>query len=62
MVKEDEEAEYLQEVLSTTGHRMLGYPFFIQVDPREEEQYRVYDTLLFQMDSEIDDKGNDYIL
>ncbi len=40
------------------GHKMLGYPYFTQTDPREyEEKYRVYDTLLFQMDSDY--KGQD---
>lgn len=40
------------------GHKMLGYPYFTQTDPREyEEKYRIYDTLLFQMDSDY--KGQD---
>lgn len=30
-------------------HKMGGYPFFTQTDPRNDE---IYDTLLFQLDSE----------
>ena len=45
-----------------SGHWIFGYPFFTQTDPREyEERYRYYDTLLFQMDSEMVN-GKDYIL
>jgi len=36
------------------NHKMLGYPFFTQTDPRESEKLRIYDTLLFQLDSEGD--------
>lgn len=46
------------------GHRMLGYPYFTQTDPREyQEEYRVYDTLLFQMDTESrSEEGWDYVV
>ena len=33
-------------------HKMLGYAFFTQEDPRYEKKYENYDTLLFQLDSE----------
>lgn len=47
---------------SNSGHRLLGYPFFTQSDPRTyEEKYRYYDTLLFQMDSDYINK-EDYVL
>lgn len=50
------------EELSNMGHWLLGYPSFTQTDPREyEEKYRIYDTLLFQMDSDNIDK-KDYVL
>ncbi len=35
-------------------HKMLGYSYFIQEDPREDEKYDDYDTLLLQIDSEGD--------
>ena len=34
------------------AHKMDGYPFFTQCDPRTEESAR-YDTLLFQLDTEF---------
>lgn len=33
-------------------HKMGGYPFFTQEDPRDEETVTDYDTLLFQLDSD----------
>lgn len=44
---------YLDEQCSTNGHRLLGYPYFTQCDPRPANS--PYDTLLFQMDSDIVD-------
>lgn len=41
--------EYLFDQFYTTGHRMLGYPYFTQYDPREPDS--PYDTLLLQIDS-----------
>ncbi len=41
------------------GHWMLGYPYFVQYDPRESTKY--YDTLLLQIDSEMVDK-EDYVM
>ena len=41
----------------TTGHRMDGYPFYTQNDPRSEDiDYQEFDTLLFQLDSEMRDR------
>lgn len=38
---------------STYGHRMFGYPSFRQWDPRSVKDADYYDTLLFQLDSDI---------
>ena len=46
--------DYLYDQLSAAGHRLLGYPFFTQYDPREPEG--PYDTLLFQLDSDMIDR------
>lgn len=57
--------EYLDEELNNPGHWMLGYPYFIQCDPRSDFERNAYQKdynfQLFQMDS---DYGNDtdYIL
>lgn len=56
-----EDYQYLYDNLDCTGHRVLGYPFFTQTDPRENmdmETARYYDTLLFQMDSEMADESD----
>ena len=51
---------YLDEIdrdfyrkFSSCGHKLLGYPFFTQSDPRYR-QYEKYDTLLLQIDSDGD--------
>ena len=46
--------DYFYDQLSTAGHRLLGYPFFTQYDPREPDS--PYDTLLFQLDSDMIDR------
>lgn len=39
--------------IPSEGHKIFGYPFFTQTDPRDyNEDFQYYDTLLFQMDSE----------
>lgn len=44
---------YLEKDVPNCNHKMFGYPFFTQSDPREdEESNEKYDTLLFQLDSE----------
>lgn len=53
----DEEADYINEAFYICGHRILGYPFFTQWDPRNEEcmyNDNKYDTLLLQIDSSGD--------
>ena len=52
--------DYLYDQLSAAGHRLLGYPFFTQYDPREPEG--PYDTLLFQLDSDMADDRHDLVL
>lgn len=47
---DNEDCDYFYDQLSAAGHRLLGYPFFTQYDPREPEG--PYDTLLFQLDSD----------
>lgn len=60
---EEDEWDIINEELCADGHRLLGYPYFTQSDPREEPKYeQYYDTLLFQMDTEMTDDGFDYIL
>ena len=44
------------------GHRIGGYPCFEQADPREDEAYRKYDTLLLQLVSHDDAQGSPLIL
>lgn len=59
----DEIFSKLIDELSDEGHRMGGYPFFTQSDPREyNEEYKDYNTLLLQIDSETGDDGEDWIL
>lgn len=47
---DDGEYDYLADQLGTEGHHLLGYPYFTQQDPRDG----LYQTLLFQMDSDDD--------
>ena len=59
----DDDYEKLAEDVTATGHRMLGYPFFTQTDPREyNEDYKYYDTLLFQLDSDYENDEDDSVL
>ena len=57
----DNDRDYLYEVCSNDGHWILGYPYFTQSDPRECRDDNYYDTLLFQMDSDMID-SRDYVL
>ena len=42
---------------NAAGHQLDGYPFFTQADPRSEDnEYEEFDTLLFQLDSEMRDR------
>ena len=49
---------HLDRELSYYGHNMLGYPFFVQFDPRKSAKY--YDTVLLQIHSEMTD-DEDYM-
>ena len=51
---ESDEEELINDTFYICGHKMLGYPFFTQWDPRgDDEMYKnkKYDTLLLQIDS-----------
>ncbi|MDE6664962.1 MAG: DUF1963 domain-containing protein [Ruminococcus sp.] len=37
-----------------SGHKVGGYPYFTQFEPRKDEQKKKYDFLLFQLDSDSD--------
>ena len=46
-----EEYDYLYDKLSSAGNKLLGYPYFVQYEPRNtKEEKEHYDTLLFQSD------------
>ena len=54
-VLNDEEIEKLEEEFEkddSLNHKMLGYSYFTQEDPRYDKKYANYDTLLLQIDSE----------
>lgn len=57
-VLKDKEIDKLEESLppdsTTSRHKMLGYAFFTQEDPRYQKKYKDYDTLLLQLDSDGD--------
>ncbi|MEE1304106.1 MAG: DUF1963 domain-containing protein [Agathobacter sp.] len=57
----EEDRDYLYDECNIQGHWILGYPFFTQYDPREGREDSYYNTLLFQMDSEMIDH-EDYVL
>lgn len=50
----EKEADNLREELESKdlNHKMLGYSYFTQEDPRYNKKYDDYDTLLLQIDSE----------
>lgn len=45
-----EEHYYLMDSFDSSGHKIFGYPFFTQYDPREKDDK--YDTLLLQIDTD----------
>lgn len=48
--------EVYNDAFISGGHKVGGYPFFTQTDPREDEKsYRGNDILLLQVDSDFDD-------
>ena len=46
----------MPEEKTLSGNRVLGYPYFTQYDIRSYEQYRDYDILLLQLDSDMDNQ------
>jgi uncharacterized protein YwqG len=46
----DDDSDYVMDFFEGSGHKMLGYPYFTQEDPRDNGEK---DVLLFQMDSEM---------
>ena len=50
----DDERDRLDQGLenNSSNHKMLGYSFFTQEDPRYDKKYRDYEILLLQIDSE----------
>lgn len=60
--EDSKDYDYMEEELSGLGHKILGYPGFIQSDPREDDEaLQWYDTLLLQIDSDMEN-GEDYVL
>lgn len=57
--------DLLYDEIKTSGHWMLGYPFFTQSDPRydygDNTPKKEYTVQLFQMDSDYED-GEDYVM
>lgn len=49
---EDDEGWELWNNLS--GHKVGGYPYYTQFEPRNDEQKKEYDFLLFQLDSDCE--------
>lgn len=47
------EEVYNQEAAKNEGHWVMGYPYFTQSDPRGYQNLKVYDIMLFQMDSDF---------
>ncbi|MDD4476244.1 MAG: DUF1963 domain-containing protein [Eubacteriales bacterium] len=46
-------ADVIIEKNTSVGSRISGYPYFTQADPRgENDEYKKYDTLLLQLDSQ----------
>lgn len=56
-IDEDEVYESYSEAFASTGHRLGGYPFFTQSDPRGYKENIQDYILLFQLDT--DDAEND---
>ena len=51
----DEERKIFEKKLkkkNSLNHKMLGYSYFTQEDPRYDKKYADYDTLLLQIDTE----------
>ncbi len=58
----EEGRDALFDELEPSGHWMLGYPYFTQYDPREQNDgAKQYPVQLFQMDSDYGENG-DFIM
>jgi uncharacterized protein YwqG len=55
---EDDIYELLDEY-NSGGHKIGGYPFFTQEDPRDYKNLNEFDTVLLQIDSEFDEIDTD---
>jgi len=45
--------ELYDDLCEDQGHKIGGYPFFTQTDPREwQEKYKQHDVLLLQIDTD----------
>ena len=53
-VLDNDEREQLEEEFESddSNHKMLGFSYFTQEDPRYDKKYADYDTLLLQIDSQ----------
>ncbi len=49
---DDDESEEDEDWTVNAGHKVGGYPFYTQFEPRKDEQKKEYDFLLFQLDSD----------
>lgn len=52
-LNEKEETQFFDAITDFTashGHKMLGYPYFVQEEPRQDSEYR----LLLQIDTDMD--------
>lgn len=55
----DQSYETYHDHFGSTGHKLGGYPFFTQADPRQYDE-NIHDyVLLFQMDSDYDYKDGE---
>lgn len=60
LVMTDDEIDELVSAVNSDGHKMGGYPYFTQEDPRDAQNiYQKYDTLLLQLTSETVDDGKE---
>ena len=52
-VLDNENYNKLLEIFTNIGHKIGGYPFFTQWDPRGNDKYSAYNILLLQIDSDF---------
>ena len=56
----EEDLEVFNDRFVSDGHKLGGFPFFTQEDPRDNaNEYSKYDALLFQLTSESVDTGKE---